>query len=113
MAHVYCGDPDIIFSQDLIEALKENIDILELGIPYSDPLADGEIFRKACVRALQGETKVDDVFHLANKLGKDGFAPPIVLTPSVDDTKTGSLIPSRLRATWAAKPPTPDKTSGV
>jgi len=80
MAHVYCGDPDIDFSQHLIETLADDIDILELGIPYSDPLADGNIFQRACQRALEGGVRVKDVFMMVKELRGKGFSLPIVLT---------------------------------
>ena len=48
MAHVYCGDPSVGFSEKVIHELEESIDILELGIPFSDPLADGRVFQQVC-----------------------------------------------------------------
>jgi tryptophan synthase alpha chain len=56
------------------------IDILELGIPFSDPIADGPVFQEACKRSLDGGTCVADVFSLVNSLRGKGFAKPIVLT---------------------------------
>ncbi|MBN1157204.1 tryptophan synthase subunit alpha, partial [Candidatus Woesearchaeota archaeon] len=52
MAHVYCGDGGVNFSERLIRTLENHIDILELGIPFSDPIADGAVFQQACQRAL-------------------------------------------------------------
>ncbi|MDD9953697.1 MAG: tryptophan synthase subunit alpha [Candidatus Woesearchaeota archaeon] len=76
MAHVYAGDPDITFTETVIRAL--DVDILELGIPFSDPIADGPVFQHACQRALQ--TTPDDVFALVQKLRKTKYTKPIVLT---------------------------------
>lgn len=54
MAHVYYGDPSSEFSQRLIQTLITNgVDIIEFGIPFSDPTADGPVFQRACYRALQ------------------------------------------------------------
>ena len=80
MAHVYCGDPSVGFSEKVIHELEESIDILELGIPFSDPLADGRVFQQVCQRALAAETTPQDVFSLAKNLRKKGFRKPIVLT---------------------------------
>ena len=55
MAHVYYGDPNEEFSNAQIKTLVKNgTDIIEFGIPFSDPTADGPTFRKACERALKG-----------------------------------------------------------
>jgi len=80
MAHVYAGYPSLEFTRRQIAALAPSIDILELGIPYSDPLADGPVFQLACRRALDGGTRVDDVFRLAEDLRRANFSPPVVLT---------------------------------
>ncbi len=80
MAHVYCGDGGINFSEKLIRTLEKHIDILELGIPFSDPIADGSVFQQACQRALQNRTTPNDVFNLVKKLRKNNFKLPIVIT---------------------------------
>ncbi len=54
MPHVYYGDPNEEFSLKLIKTLAENgADIIEFGIPFSDPTADGPTFQAACERALK------------------------------------------------------------
>ncbi|GAI33206.1 unnamed protein product [marine sediment metagenome] len=54
MPHIYYGDPHEEFSLRLIETLVENgADILEFGIPFSDPTADGPTFQAVCERALE------------------------------------------------------------
>lgn len=80
MAHVYAGYPDTAFTRRLINALAPAVDILELGIPYSDPLADGPVFQAACRRALENGVRPADVFHLAARLRSSGFHRPVVLT---------------------------------
>jgi tryptophan synthase alpha chain len=80
MAHVYCGDGGINFSEKLIRQIGKNIDVLELGIPFSDPIADGAVFQAACQRALENKTVPEDVFNLVKNLRKDGFGIPIILT---------------------------------
>ena len=80
MAHVYAGYPDAAFTRRLIDVLAPAVDILELGIPYSDPLADGPMFQAACRRALENGVRPADVFHLAARLRPPGFHRPVVLT---------------------------------
>ena len=55
MAHIYYGDPTAEFSIAQIDALVANgADIIEFGIPFSDPTADGPVFQAACERAIEG-----------------------------------------------------------
>ena len=57
ITHLYYGDPRETFSLKLGETLLENgADILEIGIPYTDPVCDGEVFQRACQRALMHGT---------------------------------------------------------
>lgn len=54
MTHVYYGDPDEDFSLELIKTIiRDRVDIIEFGIPFSDPTADGPIFINACTRAIK------------------------------------------------------------
>ncbi|MBT3464032.1 tryptophan synthase subunit alpha [archaeon] len=81
MAHVYYGDPDKEFSHRLIKQMIDSgIDILELGIPFSDPQVDGETFQKACIRALAGKTTPIDVLKSIGKIRKYNENIPIVIT---------------------------------
>jgi tryptophan synthase alpha chain len=80
MAHVYAGCPDLAFTRRLIAALAPAADVLELGIPYGDPLADGPVFQAVCRRALENGVRPGDVLGLAAELRREGFARPIVLT---------------------------------
>ena len=53
MTHLYYGDPSEEFSIKLAQTLvASGADILEIGVPYSDPVSDGEVFQRACKRAL-------------------------------------------------------------
>jgi tryptophan synthase alpha chain len=81
MAHVYYGDPSEDFSQKQIKALCENgVDIVEFGIPFSDPTADGPVFQRACERALRGgmtpKKAIDGIKILKDK----GISQSIVVT---------------------------------
>jgi tryptophan synthase alpha chain len=67
MPFVTAGDPDLEFTQAVVRELaKRGCDICELGIPYSDPIADGPVIQASFTRALQHHVKLDDIFrHLA------------------------------------------------
>ncbi|MDX8384560.1 MAG: tryptophan synthase subunit alpha, partial [Ghiorsea sp.] len=59
------GDPDPETSRGNILALAAEVDILEIGMPFSDPMADGPVIEAASVRALAAGTRIKDVFSLA------------------------------------------------
>jgi tryptophan synthase alpha chain len=81
MTHLYFGDPSKDFSLELAKTLVKNgADILEVGIPYSDPVCDGEAFQKACNRALINGTTPLDVFDGITKLRKSGLKTQIFIT---------------------------------
>ncbi len=81
MPHVYVGDPDIGFSEALIETLATSGgDILEIGIPFSDPVADGATFQGVCERALANGTTPSDCLDLIRRFREKGYENPVVLT---------------------------------
>ncbi len=64
-AFLMLGDPDVEASARLLDALVEGgADMIEVGIPFSDPIADGPVIQAAAVRALSAGTRVDDCFRL-------------------------------------------------
>jgi len=67
VAYLTVGYPDKNFTLDLIAELSPYIDILELGVPFSDPVADGEIIEKANGLALKNGIKFQDVLEIAEK----------------------------------------------
>ena len=81
MPHVYFGDPHEEFSLRLLETLAENgADILELGIPFSDPTADGPTFQAVCERALENGMTPNRCIEGIKKLRAKGIENPIVVT---------------------------------
>ncbi len=81
MAHVYYGDPNEEFSLKLIKTLAENgADIIEFGIPFSDPIADGAVFQEACQRALSGGITPAKCIDGIKRLRAEGLEIPIVVT---------------------------------
>jgi tryptophan synthase alpha chain len=81
MAHVYYGDPSEEFSIKLMETLAENgADIIEFGIPFSDPIADGATFQAACERALKAGVTPAKCLGGIKLLRSRGLEAPIVVT---------------------------------
>ena len=81
MPHVYYGDPSPEFSLELLRALAgSGGDLLEIGIPFSDPVADGGTFQRVCWRALEGGVTPGLCVEGVRRLRGMGVANPIVLT---------------------------------
>ncbi len=72
------GDPSLACSQRLLESL-EGVDLLEIGMPFSDPVADGETIQKSSARALAQGTTLDDVLRIAQAVREKKPDTPIVL----------------------------------
>ncbi len=80
VAYITAGDPDFDKSLEVAGILaKAGIDILELGVPFSDPLADGEANQQAAVRALNSGMTSKKVIELAGKIRERHPELPIVL----------------------------------
>lgn len=78
---ITCGDPNLAFSEKAIYTLAENgADIIELGIPFSDPMAEGGVIQKATARALESGTSVEDVFRLVAKVRTKSGVPLVLMT---------------------------------
>jgi tryptophan synthase alpha chain len=75
------GFPDLASSIDAAVALVENgVDVLELGLPYSDPVMDGVAIQEATQKALQGGFRVRDVFTAVREVRRRVDAPVLVMT---------------------------------
>ena len=71
VAYVTCGDPDLATSREIIlSAIDAGAEIVELGVPFSDPVADGPVIQRASQRALENGTSMCDVLDLAAELRK-------------------------------------------
>jgi tryptophan synthase alpha chain len=79
MPFVVAGDPDYKVSLKLLKLVAVKADFLEIGFPYSDPLADGPTIQKADNRALESGVNTDQVFELIKKLRKSAQIPITVL----------------------------------
>lgn len=66
---ITCGDPDLETTEELVVALAEaGADLVELGIPFSDPTAEGPVIQAANIRALAAGTTTDQVFALVERV---------------------------------------------
>ena len=80
IAYVCAGDPDLETTRRLVPRLAEaGADIVELGVPFSDPIADGPTIQAASQRALAGGTTVAKVLELVSAIRQDGCQVPLVL----------------------------------
>ena len=78
IAYLTLGDPDIESSKKHFIALSKHADILEIGLPFSDPIADGPTIQAAMDRALSGGVTTDDAFEAVTDLRDRGVVRPIV-----------------------------------
>ncbi len=80
IGYLTLGDPDIRTSEKLIASLLENVDIMELGIPFSDPIADGPTIQAAIERALKAGMNTDIAFAIVSRLRKKFETPFVFMT---------------------------------
>ena len=74
-----CGDPSPKHTPKLVRALIDGgVDIVELGLPFSDPIADGPVIQAADVRALESGNTPSSTFEIARTI--DGNVPIVLLT---------------------------------
>jgi len=78
---ITCGDPDLQTTAAAVRAAVANgADLVELGIPFSDPTAEGVVIQAANLRALQGGVTTDKIFDLVRDLRRDISVPMIFMT---------------------------------
>lgn len=78
---VTCGDPDLETTAKVVrEAVANGADLIELGIPFSDPTAEGPVIQGANIRALAGGVTTDKIFDLVRDLRKDVEIPMVFMT---------------------------------
>lgn len=76
---ITCGDPSLDLTEETVIAMvKAGADLIELGIPFSDPTAEGPVIQEANMRALSGNITTDDVFELVGRLRSRGIEVPLV-----------------------------------
>ena len=81
IAFITCGDPDLETTKEVVkEAVKNGADLIELGIPFSDPTAEGPVIQGANIRALEGGVTTDKVFDLVRELRLEIDVPMVFMT---------------------------------
>ena len=81
IAFITCGDPDLETTAAAVRAAVENgADLIELGIPFSDPTAEGPVIQGANLRALSGGITTDKVFDFVREIRRDVSVPMVFMT---------------------------------
>ena len=75
------GDPSLDVTKKLILAMQEaGADLIEVGIPFSDPIAEGPVIQEANIRALSGGVTIDKIFDMVVKIRKNTQIPMVFMT---------------------------------
>jgi len=74
VSFITAGDPSLEKTKEFIGALSEHSDIIEIGLPFSDPIAEGEVIQAANMRALENGTTTDKVFKMLKTVSSDKLA---------------------------------------
>ena len=78
---ITCGDPDLQTTEQIVYAMERaGADLIELGIPFSDPTAEGPVIQNANIRALKNHITTDDIFELVQRLRKTVKIPMVFMT---------------------------------
>ncbi|MBP2159845.1 MULTISPECIES: tryptophan synthase subunit alpha [Asticcacaulis] len=97
VAYIMAGDPDLETSFELLKGLPAaGADLIELGFPFSDPMAEGPTIQRAAERSLKNGTKIKDVFELVRRFREIDQDTPIILMGYMNP------VESRGYANWAA-----------
>jgi tryptophan synthase alpha chain len=81
ITYICAGDPDLKTTGALVlEMEKSGADIIELGVPFSDPIADGPVIQRAALRALKKNTSLKDIVTLVGKIRKQSQVPILLMT---------------------------------
>ncbi len=81
IAYVTCGDPDVATTPRIVEELvRAGADAIELGVPFSDPIADGPVIQAASQRALERGATIRDLFTIARTIREKSEVPLIAFS---------------------------------
>ena len=81
VAYLTCGDPDLRTTREVaLAAISAGAEVIELGVPFSDPVADGPVIQRASERALQKGVSLKDVLKLAKEIRRESDAGLIVFS---------------------------------
>lgn len=80
---ITCGDPDLDTTKEIVRSMVKNgADLIELGIPFSDPTAEGPVIQNANLRALTNGVTTDEIFDMVRQLRLDITIPMVFMTYS-------------------------------
>ena len=80
ITYLVCGDPDISSTLKIMHSMvNHGVDLIELGIPFTDPIADGPTIQKGIERALKNKVSLTDVLNLVSKFRTKDKVTPIIL----------------------------------
>lgn len=78
---ITCGDPSLAVTEELVYAMEEaGADLIELGIPFSDPTAEGPVIQSANERALAGGVTTDKIFEMVSRIREKTSIPLLFMT---------------------------------
>ncbi len=78
---ITCGDPSLGVTEQIVYAAEEaGADLIELGIPFSDPTAEGPVIQGANIRALAGGVTTDKIFEMVSRIRKNTAIPMVFMT---------------------------------
>ena len=97
VAYLVAGDPDLDTTHELMHSfVKSGVNIIELGIPFTDPIAEGPIIQKAHDRALANETSFTDALKIVKLSGIPSCSSATILTGLADANKVSSSLDTPL-----------------
>src|ERR1017187_3528976 len=80
VVYVTCGDPDLATTREIVlAAIEAGADVIELGVPFSDPVADGPVIQRASERALKHGTSLGQVLTLAAEIRQHAQSTGIII----------------------------------
>src|SRR3954469_2251764 len=81
VAYLTCGDPDLRVTREVaLAAISEGAEVIELGVPFSDPVADGPVIQRASERALKNGVALSDVLKVAAEIRRETDAGLIIFS---------------------------------
>mgnify|MGYP000500562556 CR=1 FL=1 len=96
---ITCGDPSLEITEQLVYAMEEaGADLIELGIPFSDPTAEGPVIQGANLRALSGGVTTDKIFDMVARLRQKTQIPMVFMTYANVVFSYGTAAPEHIGA---------------
>ncbi len=77
---ITAGDPDLETTREILLAIQDTVDLIEIGIPFSDPVAEGPVIQEADIRALEAGVTTDRIFDMMESLEGQIRVPMVFMT---------------------------------